>query len=217
MYRTKIINFLIRKHNYKSYLEIGVNNPEDNYNLVECEKKECVDPYTADSFSISNLPDLSNNNVASFLTYRMTSDEFFSKVNKKYDLIFIDGLHTEEQSSRDLMNAMLHLNPGGKIVLHDSCPYHEEYQVENGEEVGIGIPWLGQVWKTIYKLGLDENGFNYFTLNYEPGVTIVDYSEKIPNLNYKLDLEYADAVSDEQIWSERLRLITGYDFIEIFL
>ena len=215
MIRTSVINSLIKKNNYKSYLEIGVNDPDNNFNLIECEIKECVDPYTAESFAVTNLPDLSKNDT-SFLTYRMTSDEFFDKVNKKYDLIFIDGLHTEEQTSRDLMNAMYHLNPGGKIVLHDSCPYHEEYQVANAEDAEDGVPWLGQVWKTIYKLH-DAGDFYYNTIAYEPGLTIVDYSEQIPNLDYKLDLEYAEARSDKQSWVDYLHMIDAYDFLLAYL
>ena len=32
--------------------------------------------------------------------YRMTSDEYFEKYNIKYDIIFIDGLHENEQVYR---------------------------------------------------------------------------------------------------------------------
>lgn len=43
--RTEIINHLIRKYGYKTYLEIGVGDPRKNLCLIECEKKTGVDPY----------------------------------------------------------------------------------------------------------------------------------------------------------------------------
>ena len=39
--RTDVINYLIKEFNFKSYLEIGVRNPDDNFSLIEIEKKYC--------------------------------------------------------------------------------------------------------------------------------------------------------------------------------
>jgi len=44
MTRTDIINSLIGKIEAKSYLEIGVREPEGNYNKIVCENKVAVDP-----------------------------------------------------------------------------------------------------------------------------------------------------------------------------
>ena len=110
MIRTRIINFLIKNMGYKDYLEIGLSNPDFNYLKVECEHKESCDPYfpsKRDSmFDRSNLPKIVRDN----LTYLMTSDEMFANMpaDKKYDIIFIDGLHTEEQCCRDIVNSMKH-------------------------------------------------------------------------------------------------------------
>ena len=74
MTRTELINGLIQKNNYTTYLEIGVNTPaQPGYNWVgvQIPVKHGVDP-----------------NVNT--TYQMTSDEFFEKyVQQKYDIIFI--------------------------------------------------------------------------------------------------------------------------------
>ena len=37
--RTDIINYLIWKRGYRSYLEIGLDDPELNFTRVQCEKK----------------------------------------------------------------------------------------------------------------------------------------------------------------------------------
>ena len=97
MTRTQIINGLIAKNNYKSYLEIGINEPSPdtrrwNWTDVQIETKHGVDP-----------------NVDT--TYKMTSDEFFAKhVPQKYDIIFVDGLHLFEQVHRDILNSLNNLN-----------------------------------------------------------------------------------------------------------
>jgi len=43
-----------------------------------------------------------------------TSDEFFSTLrpSKRYDVAFIDGLHTFEQTYRDVINTFAHLRSG---------------------------------------------------------------------------------------------------------
>ena len=43
--RTDIINYLIWKQGYRSYLEIGLDDPEPNFTKIRCELKESVDPY----------------------------------------------------------------------------------------------------------------------------------------------------------------------------
>ena len=40
--RTDIINYLIWKQGYRSYLEIGLDDPEPNFTKIRCELKESV-------------------------------------------------------------------------------------------------------------------------------------------------------------------------------
>ena len=81
MNHIEIINYLIKKYNYKTYLEIGVYIKKC-FNYIEIENKECCD-----------IKDwIGDNNI----TYLMTSDEMFARMpmNKKYDIIFIIHWHT---------------------------------------------------------------------------------------------------------------------------
>ena len=41
---TQLLNALIEKYNLKSYLEIGVQNPTNNFDKVNCKEKWGVDP-----------------------------------------------------------------------------------------------------------------------------------------------------------------------------
>ena len=74
MNRTDVINYLIKKNSYLHYLEIGVRNPNDNFNSILIESKDGVDP-------------------AGTCNYPMTSDLFFNNIplTKKYDIIFYNS------------------------------------------------------------------------------------------------------------------------------
>ena len=79
MQRTDVINYLIERYNYKSYLEIGVQYPQSNFFKVEIEYKTGVEPYP--------VADLLHKHIV-----ELTSDMFFKSLedNVKYDIIFID-------------------------------------------------------------------------------------------------------------------------------
>ena len=95
MNRWNIINSLIDEFDYKSYLEIGVRR-RGNFNRINCVLKDGVDPNGQGN-------------------YKTTSDKFFALPNvkkKKWDIIFIDGLHIDEQVNRDIKNSLKHLTEG---------------------------------------------------------------------------------------------------------
>ena len=154
MTRTEIINSLIRKYNYKSYLEIGVNTPlQPGYNWIgiKIQTKHGVDP-----------------NVET--TFQMTSDEFFEKhVAQKYDIIFIDGLHIFEQVYKDIINSLKYLNDNGTIVVHDCNPIEEITQ----RRKRASDAWHGDVWKSILKLRTEEKNLEVFTVDTDEGCGII--------------------------------------------
>ena len=87
--RTDIINYLIWKQGYRSYLEIGLDDPEPNFTKIRCELKESVDPYDPSSNFCAAWTQEDLNRFLPYLTYRMTSDDFFAAYpDKKYK---IDG------------------------------------------------------------------------------------------------------------------------------
>ena len=55
-------------------------------------------------------------------TIRTTSDEFFKNNKEKFDLIFLDGLHTYHQTIKDINNSLRNLNSNGIIIIHDCLP-----------------------------------------------------------------------------------------------
>ena len=174
--RKDIINYLIRRYNLKSYLEIGLSNPALNFYHINADFKESCDPYIQEEFKEGCSPFKDGKltrEISDFLTYRMTSDELFAMTpyDKKWDIIFIDGLHLKEQVTKDILNAMKHLNENGFIVVHDCLPICEE--VQNRERTTE--KWNGDVWKAVARLG--ELGMIFTTFDTDEGVAIIPYQK----------------------------------------
>ena len=171
MKRSDIINHLISKHGYKKYLEIGVRNPSENLDKINCNHKDGVDP-------------------AGNCNYPIKSDEFFEQLDSefKYDIIFIDGLHLDYQVERDIVNSLNHLNDGGTIVMHDCNPIKEEHQIE---EYTPGKTWNGTTWKAYVKFRMNNPDIKMYVINTDHGVGVIqrgaqELFPKTEELNYKL-------------------------------
>jgi hypothetical protein len=125
MRRWEIINRLIQKYNYRSYLEIGTQYG-DCFKEINCPHKVCVDP----------------NKVFDQLTHEMTSDDYFKQYSDKFDIVFVDGLHTEEQTIKDIANSLAILNNNGIIVAHDCLPDTREAT----EMYFCGTSYMAPIW-----------------------------------------------------------------------
>ena len=219
MYRTDIINELIDKHDYQSYLEIGVNNPALNYFSINCKYKECVDPIDAENkqFGSFDNDDAMNYVIKNVITYNVTSDEFFENIvgNKKYDIIFVDGLHIEEQVGKDIINALKHLNPGGSIVIHDCIPASYEASLEENDYFAYehGWVWNGSVWKAIPELS--KQNIEFVVVDTDWGCGVIKYKENPENLVFleKSDLEYDQVFNNLTIRNNVLNVISEDEFI----
>lgn len=150
-----LINALISKRGYKSYLEIGVRDTADNFDLIDCDKKVAVDP------DFINICHPSINEY-----YKLTSDEFFQGNASQFDIIFIDGLHFEYQVTKDIDNSLKCLNKKGCIILDDCNPIKEAHQTESYGGIGI---WNGTVWKSFVKKRRDPN-LRMFTIDVYHGL-----------------------------------------------
>jgi hypothetical protein len=159
MTRIELIQTLIDKHGYKSYLEIGVNTPKQpgySHDSIKIETKHGVDP-----------------NVDT--TFKMTSDEFFNLEGQSYDIIFIDGDHIYEQAYRDIINSLERLNEGGTIVVHDCNPTTEITQ----RRIRASDAWHGDVWKAIVRVQLIPD-VEVTTLDSDEGCAIIRIKKNDP-------------------------------------
>lgn len=202
--RHDLINALIEKNGYKSYLEIGLDNPNTNFNHINCEHKVSVDPFENDNgFEVDR-------EIPEELTNRETSDSFFSHNTEKFDIVFIDGLHVEDQVGRDIINSLKCLNKGGVILCHDALPWSEDMQkVPRIQEF-----WLGSVWKAIAELY--KQNITYCSLEFETGIAIIQYNEKSEILEYPepSELTYDDYSMHK---NHIMHIIDFNEFLKLYL
>ena len=76
MIRTDLINYLIRQRGAARYLEVGVHDEQNNFVFINCGHK--------------------------VTTFPGNSNLFFENNDEQFDIIFIDGIHTEEQTLKDI-------------------------------------------------------------------------------------------------------------------
>jgi hypothetical protein len=151
MERFEIIQHLIHKHKYGSYLEIGVRDRE--------------------TLSQINLPVVHGVDPNGQGDYAMTSDEFFAGYCKQnYDIVFVDGLHLREQTLKDIDNALLYLNTGGSIVVHDCLPEEEWHQYR---ECVPCKPWNGDVWKAWADLRSSRSDLYMYVVDTDWGCGVI--------------------------------------------
>ncbi len=171
--RTALLNFIIANHPKKikcNYLEIGCAS-NINFDSICLKNKVGVDP------------DMGG-------TLRLTSDDYFSKYKEsKFDLIFLDGLHTYKQTKKDLLNALDVLNDGGIIVLDDFIPrdWMEHFTPR------VQTQWNGDIWKISFEL-LNAKGIEFKILTIDGGQCVIfrknektflpDYYEDFKDLNF---------------------------------
>lgn len=159
MNRFDLINHLVEKFSYKSYLEIGVYDPKNNFDLIKAEHKVGVDPSPTEMRS--NFQ-------------QMVSDTFFEQNKEMFDIVFIDGLHHDDQTLRDIMNSLAALNPGGAIVVHDCDPREEDHQ-----RVPCVVPfWCGTVWKAWVRCRQKLTGVEMFVVNTDTGIGVIRKSDR---------------------------------------
>jgi hypothetical protein len=149
----------------KSYLEIGVSKGH-TFRDITIPHKTAVDPKFA--FDVTKV---SNENT---ILNETTSDEFFSTlaVAVKYDVIFIDGLHTFEQTYRDLCNSLLHSHDRTVILIDDTkpndvysaIPYATKAIRYRKQAGGRGMQWHGDVFKVIFAMHDFHPALNYRTI-----------------------------------------------------
>ena len=171
------ISYLGNLNNSKKYLEIGVWGGSTFLHL-QFPFKFAVDPCFV--FDTSEFTD-----ERTFF-FKITSDKFFEKLDSnetfngksfnnkdlKFDLIFIDGHHTFEQSLKDFENSLRYSHEKTLWLIDDTVPSDAYSALPNpvmsrykrklaGLERG---DWHGDVYKTIFAIHDQHPEISYCTL-----------------------------------------------------
>lgn len=174
MPRSEVVQLFLNMFESPSYLEIGVAKGE-TFHSVKAAEKVAVDP----AFQFDPV----SHATETIRYHSMNSDTYFSEViqpNERFDVIYIDGLHTAEQTLRDLINSQQFLKADGVIIIDDVWPSgfvaairdleQHEFVREHLEEQSPA--WMGDVFKLLYFI---DTFMQQFTLriindNYGQGV-----------------------------------------------
>lgn len=201
-----------------AYLEIGVNKGE-TFHALRAPRKVAVDPQFLFDVNAYLVP-----GVADF--YQCTSDQYFGTIadpGKPFDVIFIDGLHTFEQSLRDLLNALAHLAPGGVIVLDDTIPasfdasisdMHEAFALrDSAARSGANWPhdgsWMGDVFKLVFFIESFCQTLSYASVQESHGQTVVwrrtreATSVGLRSVEQVARLDYRDTIQHREVFKIR--------------
>lgn len=161
-----VINVFAREFKCKDYLEIGVAEGS-TFLSVDASHKVAVDPvFTADYSKVQSK-------TCNF--YEMFSDHFFEyfSENMLFDLIFLDGLHTFEQTFRDFTNSIRLSHAKTIWIIDDTIPC-DKYSIitnqqdayterlrETGKNDGS---WHGDVFKVPFMIHDYFHEFNLCTV-----------------------------------------------------
>ena len=199
--RTRTAQDHIDRMKARTYLEIGVERGI-NFFQTKAPVKIAVDP----RFKIPRRPE----NTDAVYFYEVPSDDFFKSDHKveleKYgvDVALVDGLHTYEQSLRDMVNCAKYLNDGGIIIVHDCYPKNEAASLPDMQAAikhyTFNGAWNGDVYKAILWLRCNRKDLEVYTLNIDHGLGIIKKGKPQSMLKY----------TDEQIKS-----LTYQDFLEV--
>jgi len=165
---SRLINeIIVAKQFTGKYLEIGVERGF-TFESVILKDKTAVDP----RMLFSKL--IKSSRIKLFEVY---SDEYFrikNQDNLTFDLVYLDGLHTFEQTYLDLLNSFKCLNHNSVVVIDDTVPcdifssYPNQKQAfELREAAGFENDgsWHGDTFKVVCLLAyLDLPNLNYRTL-----------------------------------------------------
>lgn len=197
--RTQIIQMLIDKNKYKSYLEIGVERG-DSFLHINCEKMVGVDP---DPRSKANV----------FLP----SDDFFAQNNETFDIIFVDGLHLKDQVIRDIENSLLVLNEGGIILVHDVLPENIFIAriIDKYEEDGTA--WTGSTWEGWVHLRTTRPDLKMFITDADYGLGVI-HPGKQELVSFNFELPYEEKFNNWRNDKKRLsNIIQVHEFFKDYI
>jgi len=137
----------------RTYLEIGVAKGE-TFLHVDVPERTGVDP----RFQV----DVSTATGENTTYVEMTSDAYFSQLPRDvlFDLVFVDGFHTFEQTYRDLCNVLDHTSARSVILIDDTLPVDvysampdQAKALANRARTGDDSrAWHGDVYKVVYAL-----------------------------------------------------------------
>jgi SAM-dependent methyltransferase len=175
--RAAVLSRLTNLYAGARYLEIGVAEGTTFFK-VPAARKVAVDPEFR--FDVAERRRVEPH--ADF--HEVASDDYFASVvgpDEQFDVIYLDGLHVYEQTLRDLMNALHHLQPRGVVVVDDTHPPTHmaaindlDHYVRMRDYLGSDDRrWMGDVFKLVWFVEAFMPHLTYRTIANNHGQTVL--------------------------------------------
>lgn len=213
-----VVNALLSLYSTPRYLEIGVNKGK-TFDAARASRKVAVDP----RFRFDAVAAQAANPAAVY--HQIPSDEYFGSIAKSdeaFDVILLDGLHTFEQTLRDLLNALAHLAPGGVILIDDVIPRSYAASVANERQsralaaaIGTKQGWMGDVYRLVFFIETFCQQLTFRTVAENRGQLVV-WRERRPSVPERRVAEIARMPYSQVILSrKRYRLAPLTEILEL--
>lgn len=216
--RKDVLRPLLALYDQPRYLEVGVSRGV-TFHRVPAAFKVAVDPLF--QFDVADRQE--RHPEASY--HEVTSDDYFATVidpAQQFDVVYLDGLHTLEQTLRDLMNALHHLQPDGVIVIDDTRPPTYLASLPGRENfftvrTWLGLDeqkaWMGDVYRLVYFIETFCPHLSFATIADNHGQTVVWRSRR-SDMPHRSLREVAELSFEELILShDHLRLAPHADIL----
>ena len=211
--RSEVINSFLALFDRPNYLEVGVSEGETFF-AVKADRKVAVDPvfrFDVDSAKLRN---------ASCAFHQVPSDSYFSERIDQLDefqVIYLDGLHTFEQTLRDFTNAIRFLSSDGVIVIDDVVPNSYQSSLPEQEESirvkkFVGDPdnsWMGDTYKLVFFIEAFFPTFELRTTADNHGQAVL-WRANPPRRNFRTysareiaDLQFVNVVTEDHIFKRK--------------
>lgn len=152
--RSQVVQRVLDLFDDASYLEVGVSRGA-TFHSVRARRKTAVDPAFQFDVESARLSDP----TASY--YEVTSDSYFGTIvdsAEQFTVIFLDGLHTFEQTLRDFTNALSFVARPGVIVIDDVLPstylaamsdFDDHRRLRRALKIH-DVAWMGDVYRLVF-------------------------------------------------------------------
>ena len=208
--KTDIVNYLGRRFNFTSFLEISTSRTGFGYDRVNSDifkTKEIL------FYTVNNYHSIRSDVNKKLLPYQKSIDVFRGT---KFDVIFVDPWHTVEHSIIDIYTAISLVKDNGFIVIHDCNPPIKEY---TGPYHDGG--WCGQTYEAFIRFRLENPNISCCVVDIDMGCAVIR-KNKVTEKAYSLEnnLTLTDVVNWNYFSNHRkqlLNLLSVREFIEKYL
>lgn len=215
--RWDVIQALLNRFDHPRYIEVGVSTGS-TFHRLDAAHKVAVDP----KFRFDWEQEQRDRGPATEY-HQVTSDEYFGSIvtdENQFDVIYLDGLHTFEQTLRDLTNALAHLAPRGVIVIDDVRPpsYHASLASQaNYHKLRVHVndtrlAWMGDVYKVVWMIDTFFQSLQYRTISNNHGQAVI-WRERRQSVRQRTTAEIADLSFESFVLSRNVLQLRRFDQI----